>query len=263
MRRLSASGAALLVGLLGAVAMPATIPAAIAAPEPPISLLDPPGRQLLSRSRFQADALPLLVWFDTQANLAYCGVASAVMALNSLGVPAPPTASHGPYHFWTQDNLFRSAAAETTEAPQTLTPQRVARRGMTLAQLAGLLTLPGMSVQRWHGDQLTLPQLRGLLRQSLADPTDRLLVNYHRSAVGQQGGGHISPLAAYDERGDRVLLLDVARYRYPPVWVPIERLWQGMRMVDPDSGLSRGLVRLRWSAEGSTPQPSARPRSGS
>jgi hypothetical protein len=39
-----------------------------------------------------------------------------------------------------------------------------------------------------------------------------------------------------------VLLLDVARYRYPSVWVPVEALWRAMRTLDSDSGLSRGLV---------------------
>ena len=228
------------LGPAGATARPAPAPAL--APIPLIPLQESQGGTVLDRSRARADFLPLVEQFVTQANLAYCGVASAVMALNSLAVPAPPAQGYGTYRFWTQDNLFSTAAAQATVAPET-----VARRGMTL-------------VQRWHGDQLSLPQLRGLLRQSLADPSDRLLVNYHRSALGQQGGGHISPLAAYDERGDRVLLLDVARYRYPSVWVPIPALWQAIRMVDPDSGLSRGLVRLRWSGA-APPPPEATPRS--
>ena len=31
-----------------------------------------------------------------------------------------------------------------------------------------------------------------------------------------------SPLGAYDEKADRFLILDVARYKYPPVWVTAE-----------------------------------------
>jgi hypothetical protein len=34
----------------------------------------------------------------------------------------------------------------------------------------------------------------------------------------------------------------VARYRYPSVWVPLKELWQSLRSLDSDSGLSRGLV---------------------
>lgn len=255
MRRiLITAGLVTLLGPAGARAQAA--PAGVQAPMPLVPLSASAGSDLLKRSRAQADFLPLIEHFVTQANLAYCGVASAVMALNSLAVPAPPAAGYGPYRFWTQDNLFSTPAAQATVARE-----RVERQGMTLAQLAGLLAQPGVTVQRWHGAQLTLPQLRGLLRQGLADPADRLLVNYHRSALGQQGGGHISPLAAYDERGDRVLLLDVARYRYPSVWVPLPALWQAIRMVDSDSGLSRGLVRLRWTAPAGSPPPATTPRS--
>ena len=46
-----------------------------------------------------------------------------------------------------------------------------------------------------------------------------VIVNYLRKALGEQTGGHISPLAAYDGKADRFLILDVARYKYPPVWV--------------------------------------------
>jgi hypothetical protein len=240
---------ALLLSLLGTAGLaPGRAAPATPTLAEPIPLLDPQGRILLSRSRAQADFLPLVAWFDTQANLAYCGVASAVIALNSLALPAPPAPSHGAYRFWTQTNLFTTPAARGTGGAEA-----VARRGMTLGQLAGLLAQPGLTVERWHGDQLSLPQLRGLLRQGLADPSDRLLVNYHRAALGQSGGGHIAPLAAYDEASDRVLILDVARYRYPSVWVPTRALWQAIRSRDADSGLSRGLVRLR---------PAATPRSG-
>jgi len=222
-----------------------------------IPLPGPAGQQLLYRSRVRADFLPLAGWFVTQANLAYCGVASAVMALNSLEVPAPETPGYGTYRFWSQDNLFAAPAGRAFATAET-----VGRRGMTLVQLTGLLAVQGVIVQRWHGDQLSLPQFRGLLLRSLSDPDDRLLVNYNRASLGQQGGGHISPLAAYDPAGDRVLILDVARYRYPSVWVATEALWRSIRTVDPDSGASRGLVRISRGPVTATPPPPARPPSG-
>jgi hypothetical protein len=245
---------AVLVGLLtGGSALGGLGGAALA--EGLIPLPEPAGQELLFRSRVRADFLPLVGWFVTQANLAYCGVASAVMVLNSLGAPAPETPGYGTYRFWSQDNLFAAPAGRTFATAET-----VRRRGMTLIQLAGLLAAQGVSVQRWHGDQLSLAQFRGLLLRSLSDPDDRLLVNYHRPSLGQQGGGHISPLAAYDPAGDRVLILDVARYRYPAVWVATEALWRSIRTVDPDSGASRGLVRI--SREPAPPPPPARPPSG-
>ena len=36
-------------------------------------------------------------------------------------------------------------------------------------------------------------------------------------------------MAAYDAKGDRFLILDVARYKYPPVWIGVADLFDAMR----------------------------------
>ena len=60
---------------------------------------------------------------------------------------------------------------------------------------------------------------------------------------GQQIGGHISPLGAYDEKKDRFLILDVARYKYPPVWVKASDLFDAMNTTDASNGgKTRGYV---------------------
>ena len=57
-------------------------------------------------------------------------------------------------------------------------------------------------------------------------------------------GRALSRAAAYDTRSDRVLILDVARYRYPAAWVAVPALWQAIRSIDTSSGLSRGLIEI-------------------
>lgn len=212
-------------------------PAAVLAGAALTPLAEPAGLELLSTSRQRADYGALAETFLTQANLAYCGVASSVMVLNSLGLPAPATSGYGPYRFWTQDNLFSSDASRAV-----LAPEQVARRGMTLQQLRALLASSGARAEAIHGSSLDLAAFRRLVIATQANPHNRLLVNYLRSSMGQEGGGHISPVAAYHTSSDRALILDVARYRYPSVWVPLRDLWQATRTTDPDSGLSRGLV---------------------
>jgi Phytochelatin synthase len=50
-------------------------------------------------------------------------------------------------------------------------------------------------------------------------------------------------LAAYDEKADRFLVLDVARYKYPPVWVKASDLFDAMNTVDSvNAGKTRGYV---------------------
>lgn len=220
------------------------------ATEVAVPLADEAGQTLLLRSRRRADYGPLSQEFLTQTTLSFCGVASAVMVLNSLQVPAPAS-GYGPYPYWTQDNIFQVGRGGPSATS-------VLRGGMTLAQLAELLAGRGLAAEVIHAEGLELEALRALLRRSLADAEDRLLVNYDRREVGQSGGGHISPLAAYDDGSDRVLILDVARYRYPAVWMPLRPLWLAMRSRDPSSGRSRGLVRVRR-LSGGTAAPSHQP----
>lgn len=236
--------AALLAALCltaSAMGQVAQMAAPVTAPQRLIPLAEPAGQQLLVHASHRSDYGPLAQWFETQANLAYCGVASAVMVLNSLAVAAPPQEGYGSYRFWTQTNAFAIPGSRGFVRPEV-----VAREGMSLTQLQGWLAQnPDLVVERFHADRLTLAQWRALLRRSLQESQDRLLVNYDRSAMGQAGGGHISPVAAYDATSDTVLILDVARYRYPSVWVKALALWQAMRTLDSSSGRSRGVLLIR------------------
>ena len=232
---------------------------ALAAPlrAAPIPLMEPAGMDLLvASSAARADYGPLAEQFLTQANLAYCGVASAAMVLNSLAVPAPAVPGYGRYRFWTQENVFEVPAGRTVVSADV-----VRRQGMTLAELAALLSSHGVKAEAIHGDRLSLEQFRALLRTNLGQPGDRLLANYDRPSLGQAGGGHIAPLAAFHAPSDRVLILDVARYRYPSVWVPVADLWKAIRTLDSTSGRSRGLVTIRR-LPGATPPPGTVPPPG-
>jgi hypothetical protein len=99
-----------LAGATGARGAPAPATASNATPSPLIPLATPLGQALLATSWQAADFGPLAQAFLTQENLAYCGVASAVMALNSLGVAAPIAEGVGPYHYWSQINCEAAPA---------------------------------------------------------------------------------------------------------------------------------------------------------
>ena len=73
-----------------------------------------------------------------------------------------------------------------------------------------------------------------------------MIVNYLRKAIGQERGGNISPLGAYDAETDRFLILDVARYKYPPVWAKAAELFAAMNTTDADNqNKTRGYVLVR------------------
>ena len=54
-----------------------------------VSLDSPEGEVLLVEAEARSDYFPLSLQFVTQNNQAFCGVASTVMVLNALKMPAP------------------------------------------------------------------------------------------------------------------------------------------------------------------------------
>jgi hypothetical protein len=74
-----------------------------------------------------------------------------------------------------------------------------------------------------------------------------MLVNYERAALGQAKTGHISPIAAYNAKADRLLVLDVATYKYPPVWVVVVRRTR-RRASRPFARAPRLLEHALWLA---------------
>jgi hypothetical protein len=196
------------------------------------------GETFLIESRARQDYIPLSIHFETQQNQAFCGVASMVMLLNALGIEAPDAPEYGRQMF-TQDNIFN---AKTDEV---ISRETIARQGMTLEELGAFLARYPLKTDIYHGGDIRLEEFRQLIVDNLQQPNNFVLVNYLRKSIEQELGGHISPVAAYHQQSDRFLILDVARYKYPPVWVTTEDLWNATRTVDSVSGKTRGLVLVK------------------
>lgn len=180
---------------------------------------------------------PLADNFVTQKTQTYCGVASIVMVLNALRVPAPAVPEYAPYRTFTQDNVLD----ERTDA--ILPRATLARQGMTLDQLGGILATQPVKAEVHHASESSIDEFRKLAQAYLGESGHFVIVNYLRKALGEETGGHISPLAAYDAKADRFLILDVARYKYPPVWVRTADLFAAMNTPDAaNDNQSRGFV---------------------
>jgi hypothetical protein len=205
----------------------------------PANLVDfnsPEGEHDLIEAGVNADYFPLASQFVTQKTQAYCGIASLTMVLNAIGAEAPSPPEYEPYKFFTQDNVLN------VETDAILPREVLARQGTTLDQLAALVAYHGVASEAHHAGDETLDAFRANARAALSARDTYVIVNYQRKALGELPGGHISPLAAYDEKQDRFLILDVARYKYPPVWVTSADLYAAMDTPDSVSGKTRGYV---------------------
>jgi glutathione-S-conjugate glycine hydrolase len=196
----------------------------------------PEGRVLRARIPADADYWQLVPNFAVQETQSYCGVATAITVLNSLPIKKPVDAAYAPYAYFTQGNFFTPAVSRIISAPT------VAAQGITREEMSRALASFGLRARSISGDALTDDSLRSLLKSALGDDGQFVLANYFRGTFGQVGGGHWSALAAYDATTDRVLILDVAKYKYAPGWVRLRVLRQSLATLDTTSGKPRGLV---------------------
>ena len=154
---------------------------------------------------------------------------------------------------YTQDDFFNDKAKTILE-PNF-------KGGATIQQLADMIQCHPATVRVVHAAESSLDAMRALASKNVATAGDYVIVNYERSEVGQEYMGHISPLAAYHQKSDRFLLMDVARYKYPPAWVEAAALYRAMNTSDIVSGKSRGMLLVTAAAVAPGPSGAKAPRS--
>ena len=197
-----------------------------------VAFASPEGRALFDAARAAGGMeafFPLIEQFHTQAEPAFCGLGTLVVTLNALGVD-PGRLWKGPWRWFSEELLDCCSPLE-----------RVRARGITLDEFACLARCNGASAELFRPDAHDVAALRAQLRDAASSAlAPALVVSYHRGALGQTGAGHFSPIGGYDPASDHALVLDVARFKYPPHWVPVAALWEAMHPPDPATGRPRG-----------------------
>lgn len=233
-----------LAGLLACLASPVSRAETLPLPAGQVALQSGEGQALLRGAEAATSYSLLSIHFTTQETATFCGPASLVMVLNAVGIPRPVRVKGEPYLLFNQDNLF------TPGVRRIKSPAAVRRDGLTLEQLGQMLEAHGLQADVQRAGSTSLASFRTRAVQTLNSKNEFILVNYLRSELGQETGGHISPLAAYDADTDMFLILDVARYKYPPMWVSAQSLHAAM---DTEAGAhTRGYVIARAAGHAGT-----------
>ena len=154
--------------------------------------------------------------------------------------------------------------------PTDLLLLQVKQTGITFGTFACLAKCQGLNVHAVHATNSTVDEFRRIVKQTCAEsmpsassgvgnghqahqqqhqhqrPTSFLIVSYTRQVIGQTGTGHFSPIGAYDETSDHVLVLDTARFKYGPHWIPLQLMFDALLPIDKDTGKSRGYAVLSY-----------------
>jgi len=215
---------------------------ACAAQAEPVYLPTAAGTERFGRSAVNPSALKVFSYAETERHQSFCGPTSLAIVMNSLGVNDPTPPSLFPYHLVTQETIFTPANLAVKSY------EEVDKNGVTLDELARFAANLKLSASVIHAADLPAADMRARLIAALGQPDTRVVVNFNRATLGQEGEGHFSPLVAYDQASDSFLILDVARYKYPPWWVSAKDLDTSLRTKDLKTGLSRGFLIVTRSA---------------
>ena len=214
------------------------------------------GRQRLLRSKHNNDYFELSSHFQPQLNPLYCGVASSVIVLNSLRlskgtvpsqanieVTVPKAIGGGTltYPSYSQLTLLGMKTDMIKDRDvielKAKSEEHQYDPGLTLKQLKGVLESYDATVTIHHAESYTdkyIDEFRNTLKNILSDKDHYIIANINGRVYGAATEGHISPLAAYDEISDSILILDVAGYLNPWHWVPVRDLYAAMNTLDGD-----------------------------
>lgn len=226
---------------------------------------DVEGVKRLARSQHSTDFFPLATHFQTQTDQLSCGVATGTIVLNALRwntdkakpiALAPELRKHLPEKTgegkpfearisgYTKDTFLDGA--EKVKSKKALYGEPLHGNkdfGLQLDQLARIfsetyalqVTKKVVGTKETADKPLSKEEQKRIvteIAENLKSPNNYVVVNVQRKAMGQTGGGHLSPLGAYDELSNSFLFMDVNPSRASWVWVPAADLVQAMNTFD-------------------------------
>ncbi len=220
------------------------------------------GIERLERTPFKGDFYRLAHHFKPQPNPAACGqaaatvVLSAIYELNNKSFPVieewPITIGDKKYPL--QYRLFNEGNFFNSETDKVLDRRAISMKitkqdgtfggGLDIDELQKMLKIHGVksklvNVKKYSDENLD--DFRKLVKEIVNSDKEFLILNYDHSYKSLMGG-HFSPVAAYDEKSDSVLMLDVAAHRNPWIWVNLSDIYHAMNTKNYSQTAYRGYL---------------------
>ncbi|KAF8954686.1 hypothetical protein BGZ46_002843 [Entomortierella lignicola] len=173
--------------------------------------------------------------FNTQSDPAFCGVSSLSMVLNALEID-PRRQWRGVWRWYSEEHLDCCASIDVMK-----------QKGITFNQFWCLAKCHAEVVAK-PAENHTLEEFRRDVQTIASSEGSHIVLSFSRAALGQTGSGHFSPIGGYHAEEDKVLVLDCARFKYPPFYATIQELWESFQPIDPETGKCRGYFLITTTA---------------
>lgn len=211
------------------------------------------GISRLERSKYKVDFFKLASNFVGQPDKFVCGTTAGAIVLNALRLNKekasvlPLTSFDNKYkkhlkpkweprfNRYTPINFLNLKTNKVKTRMQIYGGPIKGKRdaGLQIRQLHNIFLVHNVASKlKVVTNKLDKQKLKQELILNLQTEDDYIIVNYSRKVVGQNGGGHFSPLAAYDKVSDSFLVLDVNPNRDTWAWIKSNVLFAAMGTFD-------------------------------
>ena len=220
------------------------------------------GIERFERTSFKGDFYRLAHHYKPQVNPAACGQGAATIVLSSIyelnNTPLPiieewPIAFGDKkyplqYRLINDSNFFNETTDKVLD--RKVISMKMTKKdgtfggGIDIDELQKMIKIHGVksklvNVETFSDENLI--EFRNLVKTVVNSDKEFLLLNYDHSYKSLMGG-HFSPVAAYDEKSDSVLMLDVAAHRNPWIWINLSDVYHAMNTKNYAQTSYRGYL---------------------
>lgn len=211
------------------------------------------GLKRLDRSQFKNDFYQLVNFYQPQINPVYCGVASSTIILNALNygqIPdqkttkiSRPNGEKLDFKIFTQEGFLneKTNKIKSREVIEYKTPAQNGEYdpGISIHDLSLILSqsyhLKTTQISIEKNNQESITKFRQTVKNIFSEKGKFLIANFDGRILSRESSGHFSPLVAYDEESDSILVMDVALHKNQWFWANIEDLVKAMNTKDGEN----------------------------
>ena len=230
------------------------------------------GISRLNSSQYKNDFYQLVNFYQAQINPIYCSSATALMLKNAFyyekissqkdSEVMKPSGEIIPFQLFTSQEDFFNNKTDKIKSRDIIhykKPQIIENKdgsktenydpGLNLQDFAKILKIHKINSKIFYQQNVSkqdLERFREIVKKILIDKNNFLIANFDGKVFGNKTGGHISPIVAYDENSDSLLVLDVALHKNPWYWVDLTEMVKAMNTKDGDNFRGYLVAKKSW-----------------
>ncbi len=209
----------------------------------------------LQNSKFNNDFYQLVNFYQPQENPLFCAIASTTIIKNALNYNNIPSQKTGErktpnneliaYKLYSQSDFFNDESEKIKK--RTIVEYKEPKAddlkkydpGLTLDEFATILPKAhnlNVEITKVEKNDLSeMEKFRQILKNVLNENEKFVVVNFDGKLIEKGTRGHFSPIVAYDEESDEVMVMDVALHKNQWYWVGLGKIFSAMNSKDGNS----------------------------